>query len=368
MTEIFDYIRSTNLYDNTLDSITTIGKYEFTGNGVTGTNAIGFVAPSINGTVANSTTTVPMGFGRYNTLSQFGIGFICNADTNYPPSNIPEKDITQTGTTGHPYVPNEGGNRVLGGVALTANQKYIQAILIPEFFCVMHGFVSMYPNEQITMSGLSNLQINGQQLFPNDTEAPISYHDVRADGAFPPATGANGPDYSTPLACIYGANPGWRYFGLGLNLVSNTQGRGRNFPARGNIPADKTGASELYPFISTPIKITDTTGTMNFTSSGDITVTISVKDPVSSNINAVQTFKINLPSATFPTPKIVTNIFTDTASPDAGLVCATIHNGVYPATPQETWWGFQWRRSHIGWLYSSSRGNHGSNKSDRSDT
>ncbi len=234
---------------------------------------------------------------------------------------------------------------MLGGVALTANQKYVQAILIPEFYSVMHGYVAMYPNLQITMSGLSNFQLNGQQLFPNDTEGPISYHDLRADGAYPPATVLIGPDYSTPLACVYGANPGWRYFGLGMNLTQNNHGANRIVPARGNLPADKPGGAELYPFISTPIKITDTTGTMAFSSSGDITVTLSVKDPVSGTINTVQTIKINLPGGTFPTPKIVKNSVVDpgptfSGIPYTGLVCATIHDGSEPATSQETWWGF----------------------------
>ncbi len=52
LTEIFDYIRCTNLYDNTLDAGAVPNQYEFTGFGVTGTtqNAIGCVVPSVNGT------------------------------------------------------------------------------------------------------------------------------------------------------------------------------------------------------------------------------------------------------------------------------------------------------------------------------
>ncbi len=78
---MFDYIRSTNLYDTTLDtSAAATGKYEYTGTGITGplgvTKANGYVTPSYNSSNGSQ------GFGRSYTISKLGIGFICNADGN----------------------------------------------------------------------------------------------------------------------------------------------------------------------------------------------------------------------------------------------------------------------------------------------
>ena len=308
LTEIFDYIRSLNLYDTTLDATTVIGKYEYTGTGVTGLNAKGYVAPTVNGTGVAATTT--LGFGRAYTLAQFGIAFICNADANYSASD---------------QIAGTSINRVLQGTALPANsnQKYIQAMLIPEFFSVMEGFISMMPNMQMKMSGLSALKVNGVSLFPNDAEGPISYHDLRADGS----SLSVGASFSTQLANIYGALPGWRYALMGQDLgAAGNPGSGRAAPARGGFVADTN--YESYPFVSNPVLITDTNGTMTFTGG---TITLTLMDQAG---NTVQTFLLNLPDAPastpFPTPKIA----------QAGTVSPNPTLNPQLATTQENWWAF----------------------------
>lgn len=326
LTEIFDYIRSTNLYDTTLNPVpdtspTSAGKYQFTGTGVTGLVANGYVVPTVVSPAINGEgTSSTMGFGRSYTLSKLGIGFICNADGNIASSNYTPSTV----------ITGQSVNRVLGSTPLPANQKYVQAILIPEFFSVMYGFVSMWPNMQISVSGLSSLTITGangaqQSLFPNNTEpttsdGPFSYHDLRPDGRS--ATVGAGP-WGT-VANIYGAFPGWRYFSMGQTLNNLTSpGSGRASPARGNLLAD--GAYEPYPLIGTPVIVSDPdtgspSGTMVF-SGGNVTVTIS--DHLG---NVVQTVNINLPAATFPTPKLVAQ--------------GTVVNGAYAATTAQQWWAF----------------------------
>lgn len=313
LTEIFDYIRSANLYDNTLAP----GR-QFT------EASRGCVVPSVSGTT--------MGLGRYFTLSELAIGFICNADGNDPKtnnpqpppavplgrlsSNVPEADVTNPGFSGS----NRGGNRVLGGKALEPGEKYVQAIIVPEFFSVMYGFISMMPNMKVSVSGLDKLTLNDQPLFPTEANATISYHDVYPDGSSL-AGGQNGlANFSTGVASKYGGNPGWRYFAL-CQRSTTKGGSSRYVPARGNIPGEPNTVDEPYPFVGTPVKITDA-GTMDF-GGAVLTVTISGPDNI-----VVQTLQINLPSTTLPVPKLVTE----------GTVSAG--NGGIAATNPESWWGF----------------------------
>jgi len=330
LTEIFDYIRSTNLYDNTLPGAT-----QFTAS------SKGCVVPSVSGTGASAT----MGFGRYNTLSELAIGFICNADGNDPKtqdgslgrlsSNVPEPN------PGAAFdIKNKGANRVLGGTALEPGEKYVQAIIVPEFFSVMYGFISMMPDMQFSISGLDRLTLNGQPLFPATANDTISYHDLYADGSSLMAAA----DYSTTVASKYGGNPGWRYFGLGLRSSTNG-GSGRFVPARGNLPADPVSVDEPYPFISLPVKITDA-ATMAF---GGGTLTVTISDPEGNN---VQTLNINLPSTNLPVPKLV----------DAG----TINGGQrgIATTGPEAWWGFN-KQGVISDGYSPPKGAYSANSAGR---
>ncbi len=138
LTEIFDYIRSTNLYDDNL----AIGNQFTKGRAATKMvgPAHGWVAPSVN---SNGT----LGLGRAFTLSEFGIGFICNAVADDPATPASDESSGSNIPTG------AGANAVLGGTALQAGEKYIQAILIPEFFSAMQGYTVMWPQMSIRIKG-----------------------------------------------------------------------------------------------------------------------------------------------------------------------------------------------------------------------
>ncbi len=334
LTEIFDYIRAANLYDDTLDTGSVTNVYEYTGTGVTGAVAKGYVvpsvvSPSINGEGSSST----LGLGRAYTISTIGIGFICNADGN---TNDTTGYVTASNaiTNNTNAVPMQYANKVLQGMPLPPGQKYIQAILMPEFFSPMAGFVAMWPNLSISVSGLTSLSVNGTNgmavpLFPNDTEptstdGPLSYHDLRPDGA---SLTTNSSPWAA-AANIFGGNPEWRYFAMGqVTTQSQSPGQGRNCPARGGFSADGT-AYEQYPLIGTPVVVNDNdvpasgypSGTMTF-NGGNIVV--SVLDHYG---DTVQKINVTLPPATFPTPRLVT--------------MGTTNNGTYAATTPYTWWAF----------------------------
>ncbi|XHR31084.1 MAG: Verru_Chthon cassette protein A [Chthoniobacteraceae bacterium] len=284
LTEIFDYIRSTNLYDDTLAA----GQRFTPDQGIAGH---GFVAP-IQYTTPGGTAT--MGFGRAYTLSELGIGFICNAAANDP----------TTPATDESYGSNDPAkNTVLEGTLLNSGERYIQAIIVPEFFSPMAGYTNINPNMRIEISGLNQLTITKgsktANLFPDVVDGDAATYTAN------PASFYSGVDY--------GGNPSWRYFG-----------DGKLSPQRGNLVADTPATGSFYPFIGKPIKLTAvTTGdTMTFKGA---TITVKIYSSATGG-NLIQTLNINLPSGPFPIPNLVNQSV-------AGDTTAA-------STTKENWWAF----------------------------
>ncbi len=289
LTEIFDYIRSTNLRDCNLAGGNTFSYWWKPGWG----SSPGWVVPTHhpNGTA---------GFGRAYTLSELGIGFICNADYNESSSNI---------TSG------QGANLVLGGTdQLKSGEKYIQAIIVPEFFCPMLGFPSMYMDMQVRITGLDQLKITvGGVTHPlNFPHQDNKIYNHRGDWV--------------DCGQIFGGNPSWRLFS---NSVNGSIARGP-FTAD-PYPSASNDLSNLYPFISEPVKISGTSATMGFTG-GPITIEIYAGQYASQLIaeNLLQTIAISLPDApAFPIPNLVTK---DTSGNSS--------DSWNPPTTKENWWAF----------------------------
>lgn len=290
LTEIFDYIRSTNLHDDLLaagNRFTTSWNSSSTKTIPTGH---GSVAPSFDSSSAT------MGVGRTVTLSEFGLVFICNAVADDPSTSPDESHGSNTIT-----------NSVLGGSPLSAGEKYIQAASILEFFAPMVGYVTLCPNIQVEISGLNSLKITSaykgntvtKNIFPTISEtASYSY--------------VNPSAYHTRL---WGGKFNWRYFALG-----------KGSPSRGNLAGDKVGnngVNAIYPFIGVPMKIpaAPSGGTMQF-SGGDLEVKIySGAAAALTPSNLIQTIKIKMPAETFPIPNLV-----DISVPSS--------------TTKENWWAF----------------------------
>jgi len=269
LTEIFDYIRSTNLCDDNVNTSFTI---PFSGVGAT-PSGHGLVVPtqySANGT---------MGFGRFFTLTEFGIGFICNADAANAASNDPAK------------------NTVLNGVPLSPGTKKVQAIIVMNFYSPMLGWTSLGPKFSVEITGLQSATLDGHDLmFPADGSAsyskdPASQWGDRASGGY----------------------VGWRY---------------TFFQKRA--PTDAADPyTDVYPFISVPITVgpgadSASPATMEF---GGVTATVKIFSGTSATGTPLQTFTIKLPSGTFPVPNLV----------DKGT---SPSNGVSVSTTPQTWWAF----------------------------
>ena len=322
LTETFDYIRSANLQDDTLPKPAppTTPTNRFTtslAQIITWTEAdkihfapagYGWVAPSTRGAGATQT----LGFGRSFTLSEVSLVFICNAAPDDPAtagvdesfgSNIPKQaDNPLTPLVDESQLP---GNTVLGmpvGTALVPGEKYIQAMILPELFSAMQGFIDIIPNMQITISGLENLQINGQSLFPSGITASTApcWWDAY--------------DYNK-----MGGLPSYRIFGFG-----------KGSPARGSLSGD---SGSVYPFIGTPIKISapPTGGNMSFTSTGPITVNIyQGASTACTTSNLIQSFTMTFPTSTFPVPEIAPTGVTGGGKPATTI---STNSG-------KNWWAF----------------------------
>lgn len=124
LTEIFDYIRCTNL--NGPGSAYAPG---------------GWVIPSQRS--GGST----MGFGRAFTLGGLAIGFICNADGTDAASN----------RASNPNLGNSG--------PLASDQIMVQAAIVPDLFCVAQGWGGLKGDLRIKIAGLQNLKLEGRSLF-----------------------------------------------------------------------------------------------------------------------------------------------------------------------------------------------------------
>lgn len=310
LTEIFDYIRSTNLRD---DNLAAANQY------TTGTR-VGWVIPS------HHPTNGTMGFGRMYTLSEFGIGFICNADGN---------DTTY----GSNIATGSGSNAVLSGTALPIGQKYIQAIVVPEFFSPMMGYTWMRADMQMEIIGLDQFAIStGGTTVNLGFPVPDALHNNVS-------TSYNCEGSYIIAGRPFGGSPTWRMFGNGTISGTSVLSAGnivsigcKGSPARGNLADDNLSTSgsstdnsvNTYPFIGKPVQI-PAAGMMTFTG-GMVTLNIyaGATSPRTA-ANLVQSINISLPSSpSFPIPNLVTAGTTDPSLTPAHGTSST----------KEDWWAF----------------------------
>jgi type II secretory pathway pseudopilin PulG len=286
LTEIFDYIRSTNLYDFLLDINQRYTPYR---NWIAG---LGWVTPSVKGDT--------MGIGRAYTLSEFGLQFICNAVADNPATTGTDESAASNQVTGN------SANRILGGTPLAAGEKSIQAMTVMEFFSPALGWSKLLPSVTVKISGLETLTVTSgtvtTPLFPvlTGTDAAVQYFENTS--ALPDNSGGG------PLVGgrAWGGTPGTRFFVFR-----------KGSPARGGLAADavvdgEDGTAErtggIYPFIGNPIRIPAPTsgGTMDF-SGGTVTVEIFAgQSSAMLPSDLIQTLNINMPAATIPIPELVT--------------------------------------------------------------
>ncbi len=317
LTEIVDYIRSTNLYDENLEPSQYTGKEwldelkqsQYTDprnhGSATGTRpGHGQVAPLYN--EENETR----GFGRFYTITEVGILLICNADAGPPNPEDPSRPLYPKGVAGS----NVPQHRALAKpLDFRTRQKSIQAMLLFELFSPSLGWTQLHDDISLEVELVRDFGADGQTLRFN------SGHDRLQ--SMPAAAGAAA------------GNSGWGGTTGFWGLL-----RGRRSPPSGPVPEDrypslnrgdnrsnnesygyegnkKTSTEDhraAYPFISAPVVIDGMDETMSLTggklriqvySGHDHTPKIknSIRKP-----QLVQTLEVDFPDTTLPVPRLIT--------------------------------------------------------------
>ncbi len=152
LTEIFDYIRSSNLADNSSGAAPYTANPPSSGTGNVNQAALGQVVPiQITPSGSGGTTR---GFGRFNTISELGLAIVKvddRADLTKAESGNVAKSITIGGA---------GAGSLAGTTYDPSQQTLVEWALIPRFVSPMAGYVPMYNNMRIRYNSL-NLTIGG---------------------------------------------------------------------------------------------------------------------------------------------------------------------------------------------------------------
>ncbi|WP_166442856.1 Verru_Chthon cassette protein A [Phragmitibacter flavus] len=246
LTQIFDYVRSTNLFDDTLEpqnqndpaswTFPTMGK-QFTSartrnssNGrMGGLRGHGQVTPlSIP---ANDT----MGFGRFNTLSEVGLHFICTADGS-----------GQVDGDGEPLSPedeaklasNVMANRTLAGRVLEEDEMRVEVMFLMELFAAAQGWNALNQDFQIRVTGLDGLQVRGM--------GEVGFKSL----GFPASATIHIDQQPFAHTRTIGGSNGFR-------VTLANRGVPLRVSAEGEIAKDSNSSTlaNTYPFVSAPVTI-----------------------------------------------------------------------------------------------------------------
>ena len=337
LVEIFDYVRCTNIFDDNLTPNTYANRtnppVQFTyGRDLHNCQGFSFVTPlrvpsGFGTTVPASTAAAPdrtsyMGFGRYNTITEAGLLFICNADgsagTTAAPIDSPSKadgydpirrlSNQAADVAAVPPAPALVKNKALNGLALTPTQKRVQAMLLFKSFSPSAGFMPMAADYFIEIEQVGgSFAVQGQDLGiptgPIDTNVSADFN--------------NGPTMG------------------GVASYRNTT-LYKSLPARGCMPADSpVGGQGTYELVGAPVTI-DTTKPMAFTGPTKLVVRL-FRGTKSNRGDLMQTIEMNFPSTDFPIPDLVTVGTANGNNQGGNAYAMTI------TTAPQDWWTF-----HIG--------------------
>jgi hypothetical protein len=276
LTEIFDYIRCTNLNDLNLADATR----QFAPG--TGNRAVG------QGEVVPIKIGSTRGFGRYATISELGLWFICTADADVAVSNDPATNLTLA-----------AGTPLTKDSPVGTKQLRIEAAVLLDPFTPMHGSVPMHPDIEVLIEGLENWTVKGTgDAAAQSLGFPAISRQLDSDaGLF-----------------RFGTNSGWvsslpntgGYMGTNWAFQQRqTRARNGGRLARdagfdGSI--DSSGVkNKQNPFVGEPVTITVDKLSPRMAIEGP-PVTISIRNRVTGEV--VQQIKMALPETAAPAPKL----------------------------------------------------------------
>jgi len=377
LTEMVDYIRSTNVYDHANPSNTDP---RFTPSFTAGFNGFGQVIPLQIGNT--------QGLGRNFTISEVGVQVICTADGNssltyqdpvsgVSPvkgsandyryiSNLADAQLLQdasgntiglaqlSGTSrtyvtgsGHPFPPNPTLSDNYGGTLqrLAPGQKRLQAMLIFEMQCPMQGYDNIYPNFQVKITNLDKLTVAGgapfEAAYPNLTSSRTRSNYYTNAGGY--------QVFSLSIFSGTSASPNLR--ANGWNGIANNGSLSPTLAYTFSSSSAASAPSNSYWFVSKPFTVQDDdSGTALLQiGGGPVKIEIQVPPKGGGTPVTVQTFNITFPPATSPTPDLM----------QYGLSSGTNY-----VTSAADWWGFDNRISWAARAISTQASSASSSKQD----
>jgi uncharacterized protein (TIGR02600 family) len=372
---MMDYIRCTNLHDNSVAGSSLVRFTDNPGTVPSGSNTFQGQAVPMKIVEGGSTAR---GIGRAYTFSEIGIHMICTADGNSPlgayqnpvmvgtqlvspvkgsandapyASNLPVAQYLRngTGTNGQivgwdsalktittgteTALPSTGGpfpaNQTLtttgdyGGAlqALAPGEKKLQAMLLFDIACPMMGYdpflMSIKPAFRVNVAGIEGISIGAQNPFPSRTTTSNST-----------AAGLNGNGFvdgiaTRTLAYGTGGTLGFRYL-LGE--------QGEHFNGWSGITPSGFSGPRPYRYVSNPFKVSTAS---SLSLSGGFTAELHCLTSTTTS-DAYQTFNVAFPAVSnIPIPDLVIN----------GLAGPNASGGAFTANFPADWWGFDFRIS-----------------------
>ena len=262
LTEIFDYIRSTNLIDINNNQA---GFVPFTPQVVSDTKGVagsGQVVP-ITDTVSDT-----RGFGRFPTVTEGAFIFYATADPTTAPNLFPPSS---------------------GATAPDPNQILVRAVFVPEMYTVAGGYASDFSNFQIRLKGLDQLTWVGLDPATNLPITDAATGMASSNMGFPanPAAYKIAQTAGLTLTRFYGGSKGIRMFHHNLTTTTNPGG----FSAAKILPSFAGSTSDP--------KMTSHTPTHFYFSGGTVTVEV-----LNSSGVLVQSTQMKFPPGTFPVPRL----------------------------------------------------------------
>lgn len=306
LTEMFDYIRCTNLGDSSTGATVYAPSASAATTSPYRQGGIGMVVPildrnvTITDVVSSGTTSSPRGFGRFPSVQQACLIFIGAGDEKTPAPPALQAAL-------NPNPPTSYTPKVLAG------QERVQAGFFLQMYDPTEGIPITRPWYMIKVSNLDNLQWNGKSIFTTSTGTIQPTTVDAASWALDPSQGKGFSGFN------YGGMVDFRSFCLLRGSVINGYG------------------APLYPFISPPTGQTGTApdftanGTFNFTNTGDVVVEIYALDTTGAPSTKVQTVNLKFPSGTFPVPTSINNDGSAlSTNPAAGYVPTGTPASSYP--------------------------------------
>lgn len=287
LTEIFDYIRCTNLDDMLLSL-----NRRFTSMGV--------VVPTRWDPGAGETR----GFGRTFSIRQVGFQFICTAD------GAKKSDGTNNAS-------NVDGNLSLDPFPegeLAENQRRIQALLITELFSPSAGYKMIYTGGggtvyiSMRVKGLGSMTVRSK--LPDGTwSAPVNLQFPDGDPA--PQTNSFNVDTSS-FAGGYGNTGGamnWRFIymrGYSSNVYDMRETGRLKVKKQQDPNGDDTETDETtFPYVSLPVTLTiDPANPEMEISGGTMTVDIYARPKNTTDNFLINSVTVNFDPVVLPVPRL----------------------------------------------------------------